>query len=60
MPDDPDKRKPSTDPSADKREDEGLKRLLDQSPILEVFDETIRLRFGKFISAAVLKFKKRR
>ena len=35
-------------------------RLLDQSEILETFDEAIRHRFGKLISAAVVRSAKRR
>jgi len=34
-------------------------RLLDQSEILETFDEAIRHRFGKLISAAAVKSPKR-
>jgi hypothetical protein len=37
-----------------------LADLLDQSEILEAFDETIRLRFGRMISAAAAKPAKRR
>ena len=40
-------------------EDKGLARLLEQSEILEAFDDAIRLRFGRIISAAVLKPTKR-
>lgn len=40
-------------------EAESLAGLLDQSAILEVFDETIRLRFGQMISAAAAKSAKR-
>ena len=38
---------------------ENLAHLLDQSEIPEIFDDAIRLRFGKMISAAVLKKRKR-
>jgi hypothetical protein len=38
---------------------ESLAHLLDQSEIIPLFDETIRLRFGKLITAAVLKSKRR-
>ena len=34
--------------------------LLDQSEVLDAFDETIRLRFGQMISAAVARTSKRR
>ena len=37
----------------------GLRDLLGQSEILEVFDETIRRRFGQMISAAAVKSAKR-
>ena len=39
---------------------ENLAGLLDQSEVLDAFDETIRLRFGQMISAAVARTKKRR
>jgi hypothetical protein len=35
-------------------------RLLEQSEVLETFDEPTKRRFGKVISAAVLKQRKRR
>jgi hypothetical protein len=38
---------------------ESLGRLLDQSEIIPLFDEAIRLRFGKLMTAAVLKSRRR-
>jgi len=39
---------------------ENLAGLLDQSEVLDAFDETIRLRFGQMISAAAVRTAKRR
>ena len=39
---------------------ENVPGLLDQSEVLDAFDETIRLRFGRMISAAVARTPKRR
>ena len=49
----------STDSPSQAGDAENLARLLDQSEIPELFDDAIRLRFGKMISAAVLKKGKR-
>jgi len=45
----------SADPTTGADNAERSARLLDQSEIIDVFDEAIRLRFGKMITAAVLK-----
>ena len=52
----------SDNPPADARSDDAdaPARLLDQSAVLETFDETTKRRFGKVISTAVLKPRKRR
>lgn len=50
----------SADPPTGVERSESSARLLDQSEIIEVFDEAIRLRFGKMITAAVLKSSKHR
>ena len=39
---------------------ESLARLMEQSEIVELFDEAVRRRFGQWISDAVLKSAKRR
>ena len=39
---------------------ENLAGLLDQSEVLDAFDDAIRLRFGQVISAAVSRTTKRR
>ena len=54
--------KSDRDFSADAPADDGenLARLLNQSEALDAFDDTIRLRFGQMISAAVARTSKRR
>jgi hypothetical protein len=50
----------SANPPTDAVDAEVPARLLDQSEVPEVFDETTKLRIGKVISAAVLRPRKRR
>lgn len=45
----------SADTLSNTGDGKSLARLLEQSEVLEVFDEAIRLRFGKVISTAALK-----
>jgi hypothetical protein len=46
--------------SADPPSKECFARLLDESEVLEIFDDAIRARFGKMISAAVLEQRKKK
>jgi hypothetical protein len=49
----------STDSPSQAGDTENLAHLLNHGEIPELFDDAIRLRFGKMISAAVLKKRKR-
>jgi hypothetical protein len=49
----------SADSPAGAGNSESLAHLLDQSEIIPLFDEIIRLRFGKLITAAVFKSSRR-
>jgi hypothetical protein len=48
------------EPTGRANDAESLAHLLDQGEIAELFDHAARVRFGVFISAAVLKPTKRR
>jgi hypothetical protein len=50
----------SADPPSNQGDAENFAHLLGQSEIPELFDDAIRLRFGKMISAAVLQQGKRK